>query len=629
MKKLHFTWAALLMGAITLGNVSCSDFFDTDPKDIIKEKDYIDKEDEIYKGFLGIITRMQEAGDQSIILTDTRCNVIETTENAPKALQSIYNFDNTDGNEYADPSCYYAIVVACNDYFNKMAEYHHNAGGMSESAETNFKALLSMAIRLKVWAYIKLGGIYGQAYWFDDPLRETKDLTDTSIFTKCDMGQLASKTIDLLENGIDVDGVHINSDTNMNWATWLDEENQDESQFAKWYYMVPPRVLLEAEMRSWRASYESEDAAQSDWLWVRDNLLQYMHNIHKCAPGYKLNPLFDFTSVNNTDWQRSCNIYQLNAYVSSGVRDEYYPYLTIFPTEEVGNKFQSVSSILYDYTNHQRNRLVQYFCPNYPSAEAYYLRPSAYGQSIYGENDLRSMTQKIVMNQLGGKDAIVKYYYYYNRSIGAYEYVRNNIFEIEPAIPLYRGHDFHFLIAEAENHLGNWQQANAILNNGLLNVLVDKKLPEGWNPNYDTWLGNSVQTLKNDDGTNKSQGGYGNIGIVGAMRGTEYDLPTVNAQGTIIYKGQEITEAERRQIVDWALADEYSKEFVAEGKSYSYLCKIGERYANQARGGNASQARGEFASRIAPNHKSNAGKVTSYQDGVSDLGYFIKWNLKD
>ena len=207
--------------------------------------------------------------------------------------------------------------------------------------------------------------------------------------------------------------------------------------------------------------------------------------------------------------------------------------------------------------------------------------------------------------------------------------MRNNIFEIEPAIPLYRGHDFHFLIAEAENHLGNWQQANAILNNGLLNVLVDKKLPEGWNPNYDTWLGNSVQTLKNDDGTNKSQGGYGNIGIVGAMRGTEYDLPTVNAQGTIIYKGQEITEAERRQIVDWALADEYSKEFVAEGKSYSYLCKIGERYANQTRGGNASQARGEFASRIAPNHKSNAGKVTSYQDGVSDLGYFIKWNLKD
>ena len=628
MKKLNFTWAALLMGAIAVGNVSCSDFFDTDPKDIIKEKDYIDKEDEIYKGFLGIISRMQEAGDQSIFLTDTRCNVIETTENAPKELQSIYNFDNTEGNEYADPSCYYAIVVACNDYFNKMGEYHHNAGGMSESAETNFKALLSMAIRLKVWAYIKLGGIYGQAYWFDDPLRETKDLTDASIFTKCDMGQLATKAITLLENGIDIDGIHIDSDTNMNWATWLDEENQDESQFSKWYYMVPPRVLLEAEMRSWRASYETEDAAQADWTWVRDNLLQYMHDIHKCAPGYKLTPLFDFSSVDNIDWQRACNVYQMNAYLSSGVRDEYQPYLTVFATEEVNNKYQSVSSILYDYTNHQRNRIVQYFCPDYPSADAYYLRPSSYGQSIYNENDMRSMTQKIVMNKLGGKDAIVKYYYYYNRNIGGYEYIRNNIFEIEPAIPLYRGHDFHFLIAEAENHLGNWQQANAILNNGLLNALVDHKLPESWNQNYDTWFG-FAQTLKNADGANKTQGGYGNIGIVGAMRGTEYDLPTVDDQGIITYKGQQITEAERRQIVDWALADEYSKEFVAEGKSYSYLCKIGERYANAVRGGNATQARSEFASRIAPNHKSNSGKVTSYQDGVSDLGYFIKWNLKD
>lgn len=633
MKRMKFAWATILMGIMAMTTVSCNDFFDTDPKDIINEDDNTNKEDEMYKVFLGIISRVQEAGDHSIFLTDTRCNVLETTDNAPMALQNIFNFETTENNEYADPTCYYSIIVACNEYFHYMDEYHKSIGGMSEMSETNFKALLSMAIRLKVWAYLKLGSIYGQAYWLDDPLTDKKELTDTDVFTKCDMGQLATKAIDLLDNGIDVDGVHIDSDIKMNWATWLDEETQDESTYIKWYYLVPPRILLEAEMRAWRASYETEEAAQTDWLWVRDNLLQYMHDIHTCSKGFSLTPAFNFSVIGSStgDWAKAPNIYQMNAYLSSGVRDEYFPYLLVFPVEqEIGNKYQAVSSIMYDYTNHQRNRIVQYFCPEYPSADSYYLRPSEYGKSIYNEDDIRSYEQKIVMNNLSGKDCITKYYYFYDRNITSYKYLNTNIFEIEPAIPTFRGHDFHFLIAEAENHLGNWQQANAILNTGLANLLTEKKVPEDWNQNYDSWIGTTIQTAENESGSTISQAGNANIGIVGAMRGTEYELPTVsideNGTKTITYKGRTIDENERREIFDWALADEYMKEFVAEGKSYSFLCKIGQRYANR---GNAAQARANFVSRIAPNHSRNAGKVAGYQDGVSELGYFIKWNLKD
>lgn len=632
MKRLKFAWAAVLMGAMTMFTASCNDFFDTDPKDIINESDYIQQEDEMYKGFLGIISRMQEAGDHSIMLTDPRCNIIETTENAPLALQDIYNFNDTDGNEYADPACYYAIVIACNDFFNKMAEYHSTVGGMSDIGEPNFKAMLSMAIRLKVWAYLKIGGIYGQAYWFDDPLTEIKDLNNTDVFTKCDMGQLATKAIDLLNSGMDIDGVHIASDTSLDWATWFDEETQNKTDYVKWYYLVPPRILLEAEMRAWRASYVSEDAAQADWLWVRDNLLQYMHDIHTCSKGFELTPMFKFTEIGGStdDWAKAPNIYQCNANLASGTRtgNEYIPYLLIFPTEEVGNKFQCISGIMYDYKNNQKNRIVQYFCPEYPSAESYFLRPSEYGKNLYNEDDIRSYTQKIVMNNLSGKDCITKYYYYYDKDASSYKYIRESIFEIEPTIPTFRGHDFHFLIAEAENHLGNWKQANAILNNGILNALPDKVLPEDWNQNYDSWLGNTIQTQPNEDGSNINQAGNGNIGIAGAARGEMHNLPVVDENGVITYNGRSITESERREIFDWALADEYLKEYVAEGKSYSFLCKIGERYANSTRGGNSATARTNFAERIVKNHP-QPGKVTSYQDGVSELGYFIKWNLKD
>jgi hypothetical protein len=39
-------------------------------------------------------------------------------------LQDIYNYRDTKGNAYANPLCYYAVIIACNDYFNKMREYH-------------------------------------------------------------------------------------------------------------------------------------------------------------------------------------------------------------------------------------------------------------------------------------------------------------------------------------------------------------------------------------------------------------------------------------------------------------------------------------------------------------------------
>ncbi len=34
----------------------------------------------------------------------------------------------------------------------------------------HYKGLISSAVRVKVWIYLTLGKIYGQAVWFDDPV---------------------------------------------------------------------------------------------------------------------------------------------------------------------------------------------------------------------------------------------------------------------------------------------------------------------------------------------------------------------------------------------------------------------------------------------------------------------------
>ena len=600
MKIMNKLWGVALI-AMSMTFSSCDDFFETDPKNIINEEDYIAEEDEMYKGFLGIYNRMQEAGDHAIFLTDTRAAVLETTDNAPDDLKAIYNYNETNGNSYADPTCYYAIIIACNDYFKKMEQFHQNVGGMTEIAEANYPKLLSSAIRMKCWAYLMLGKIYGQAYWFDDPLTEKIPLTDTSVFTQCNMKELADRAIALLENGMTIDGMHIAGNLEIDWYKWLDPEQQDATLYRKWQYLTPPAIILNAEFRSWRASYVDESAAQADWQWIRENILQFLANYHTTEIGY------DRVRTESEIGY----IFQLSKPMQS---DDYYGYNNIFFTEDIGSKYQLLSGIIYDYKNRQRNRLVQYLCPEYPNDESFYLQPSDYGVELYNESDIRGFTQKWVMNTLGGKRCVSKYYYGYDFATRRYKYLDDKtIFEIQPTIPTFRGHDLHYLLAEAETHLGHFDQAYVLLNHGVSAEFPDKVLPwqtdPNWDQRYNTWFG--------------ERGGYGNLGLAGAANGTFHNLPRPSDPDFALYSTDQL-----KKMYDWAIADEHIKEYVAEGKSYSYLCKIAERYANSIfRGGNADEARDSVAIRIAPKYP--AGQKTTVEQRIKGNGYWINWNLQD
>ncbi len=600
MKITNKIWVLCLM-ALPFALQSCEDYFDTDPQNIVNEEDYIAEEDEMYKGFLGILNRMQAAGDHSIFLTDTRLALLETTPNAPTELKSIYNYGITDGNSYADPTCYYAIIVACNDYFHKMEQFYKNVGGMTEYAEANYKPLLSAAMRIKAWAYLMLGKTYGEAYWFDDSLTEKHELTDTDIFTHCNMKELADKAIDLLENGMLIGGEQVPANLNVSWVKWLDPENQDATLYQKWEFLTPPSLLLNAEFRSWRASYVDEAAAQADWTWIRNSILDFMYGY---LEGTNENAAKLLVGEQGTN-----DIYQLNIKLQSDMPTAYF---RIFFSEEVGLKTQVISSIMYDYLYEQRNRLVQYFCPEYPDAESYYLKPSEYGKSLYTSSDIRGIEQKWVMNTLAGSECVSKYYYGYNDVERKYEYLNKlPIYKIQPSIPTFRGHDLHFLLAEAEAHLGNFVMASAILNDGFSTLVPSKVFPTDWDIRYYPWV-------------IASKGGYANAGIAGAAVGQNHELPIPTAAELASYTEEQLDAL--KQQYDWALADEHIKEYLAEGKSHGYLCKIAERYANSAyRGGSAEIARDSVAKRIAPKYE--GGTRTQVENDIKSNGYFINWNL--
>lgn len=590
MNRIKSLLPAIVIGAVCLN--ACDDLFTTDPDNIINADDYISTDDEMYKGFMGIMTRMQKAADVAIILTDTRGDYLDATANAPLELQHLWQYEPTDGNSYADPSPFYSVVIACNDYIDKMGKYRQKIGdNMDENAEHNYRALISNALRLKVWAYLKLGTIYGEAVWFDDALEERKELSDKSVFTYCTLEQLLDRLLEVLDGGIIMpDGDKISSQLLMDWASWINEEDVT-TNYDHWRYMVPEYLSLKCEILIWRGE-------ESDYRWVRDNVLEYLYKCH-------MGTINDGVDVIYNDYRYACNI-PIRTGADNVCATEYYTtfFNELYNVSNWTNLYQVVTGIMYDYENNQRNRIVEYFCPVEPGK--YYLRPSRYAIGKYNESDLRGIVQRNNIDVINGDTCFVKYYYHRG------EWLRTRIVEIQPVIPLYRGHDYHFWVAEAENHLHQWHQAEVIMNKGVTNEFADKTLPTYWNKNYNSWF--------------CPAGGYGDIGVAHCVYGNTHDFP-IRALNPVNKKsdgtgpffdstGREYNEEERMRQYDLLITDEALSEYAGEGRSYSWICRMAHRYGPEY-----------VVDKVAEKYRG-----TPYYEKVRSAilagNYWVKWNLK-
>lgn len=99
----------------------CDDFFNPDTDVTLDNEDYISEESEMYSGYIGIMTKMQAIGDKVIYLNELRGEMVVPTATAPTELYNLYNYDDDlSGNSYADPSGFYEVINACNDYLRKL-----------------------------------------------------------------------------------------------------------------------------------------------------------------------------------------------------------------------------------------------------------------------------------------------------------------------------------------------------------------------------------------------------------------------------------------------------------------------------------------------------------------------------
>lgn len=417
MKKniLQYAFLSLIMTVY-----GCSDFFNVNTDDMLDHREYIDEESEMYAGYIGIMAKVQKIGDKIIYLTDTRGELLEPTRNTPNELYSIYNYEeDLSGNSYADPAAYYDVIVACNDYLLKLYDYKEK--NRSSVNMEHYAGLVSSTLRIKAWVYLTLGKIYGEALWFDEPLREKKELSE---FPLKNLDEIVTSCKELLDKGFD----GINGKVSMTWKEWLDPHTPTaESEYRYWDYITPEYFALYAELCLWSGDYQQTI-----------NLILEAINRSFSESGDAV-PYLRNVRIGNS-WGG------------------------IWNSEDPVNQ-EKVSAIIYDYSKDQTNSLLRHFGTEYPNE--YLLAPSEAGRSRFSDPEFNPLGGAISDGRAGATFGVNNAGNWVIRKYRPNSSVRPFAYQDDVHIYIYRGADLYFMLAEALNNLGRYPEATALINQGV------------------------------------------------------------------------------------------------------------------------------------------------------------------
>lgn len=580
MKKI---FQSLFVVSFLFVAASCDNYFETNPDRLINDSDYISEENDMYTGYMGIATTLQAVADEMVLKSDIRANYLEPNTTSTQDLMDLYNYSNSQNNELADPAAFYDVILAANDFMAKMLAYKEKVGGaMSDETTEDFEAMVSGALRFKAWAYYKLANLYGEIIYFDDPIKEAKDLTDASIFTHItNYGDMIQKCLDIIDYGYPgLEG--IDGSKALNWGRFMDAEDiSAESTYRIWYRSTPDYVCLRSDLLL--------ASNNPDYTWIKDQALTYLYN-----------------NLSDHTWSLGQN----NSYQNG------YP---AFFASGKGTSGIYISAAIYDGYYNQVHDLYDYFVGEK------YVRGSKAAQALYTNSDgtLEKRRGSSLYWSLDGDSLCTKYYGgLYNTSslTTRFRAISRGEFPNDAAIPLYRTQDLHFFLAEACNHLGEYDITKTLLMGGVEmkmaatgrtsmavtaeEMAADPKWGEQWADAR--WLTNNWEANRGICYNNDNSDGT-------------YYLPVPVADGG----EDEVTEEERIKAYDYAIMHEYMMEYVAEGKAMDMFTRMMQRYKDDA----------DFVDSVTDLivAKYPEGDQEAIRAKVLDFGvggqYYINWDL--
>ena len=167
--------------------VSCSDMMETSSDLVEFEKDNTlnHTTDSVYS-VMGIVNKLQLIADRTVILGETRADLVTATEAASADLKRLSAFELSQDNKYNEVSDYYAVINNCNYYLA------HVDTAMQRRGINLFLREYAVVKTYRAWTYLQLAINYGNVPLVTKPLmteveaREAMNGPRTGLAEICD-----------------------------------------------------------------------------------------------------------------------------------------------------------------------------------------------------------------------------------------------------------------------------------------------------------------------------------------------------------------------------------------------------------------------------------------------------------
>ena len=401
---------------------SCHDFFNPDTDDKLLENDYIGTSYELYTGYMGLATCVQNVVDQAFFLEGLRGDLLEPTINAPTYMWDIYYYkdlqESFKNNDLADPKGFYALIMNCNDYLQHVFEYKTTYPTVM--TESDYNGMIGGALRYKSWAYLMLAKIYGEAVYLDDPLASYHDLSKYPVLKFDD---IIDKCIDLIETGMN----GINGKGDIRWSNTLYPGQGDSPESLEWNRICPIPECLLAECYLFKVKKENS---------AEQNKVYYQNVWNNCVSIIKTGGVEASFTLNKSKYDGSWSqLFSTTAY----------------------NRQDHITVAFYDYVNNQTNRIIEYYSNTFPNK--YYLKPAEQAikrWEISGDKD-----KQYRGNNKSYKETTEGLIFY--KFLGAHT-SQDYIYRNDVPLCYYKAADIHLWLAEACAGLGRYREALMFLN---------------------------------------------------------------------------------------------------------------------------------------------------------------------
>lgn len=412
--------------------VSCTD----ETTDVLDESNYPRTISELYAGLWGCASCVADVADQALILEALRGNLAEPTSGAGTELWDIYSYRDLNKNTVADPAGYYRIIMNVNDYVEHINTYRQDnptALNFEEMYGVSFDLYISTAIRYKVWAYMMLAKIYGEAVYFDDPLKEYQDI---SKYPTLGFDEIIDKCLELMKTGMyGVDGMQMTR-----WRNFLFPSETGESENMMRYdrYQFTPQTLL-AELYLWKGDYYNA----------------------------ALNAMIEITNGGYTTGGE-CYLLCLRGAYGTNFKNAVHTYY----------RWENVTMASYNPKTGESNRLEDYASNVAPYS--YYVKPAEAAMARFDTTAVANSDQLFLDNRGRGKTFSEDYA---TGQMLLTKWINGSSRTTETIISLYRASNLHLMLCEALAGMASMPQyaddAHALIEAAF--ALINQGIGNYWN----------------------------------------------------------------------------------------------------------------------------------------------------